>query len=155
RLSVSRPVQIVGDACAHRARAREARTRGGRMSDQRASWRRLRTMLATFGGRVPVRFCLALAAAALVTGCMVGPNYERPSAPTSTAFKESEGWKRAEPRDEAPRGEWWVAFGEPELDALIQEVDVSNQTIQAAEAQVRFARAAIQAARAGLFPVVT
>jgi NodT family efflux transporter outer membrane factor (OMF) lipoprotein len=96
-----------------------------------------------------------LALAALAAGCMVGPDYERPSAPTSPAFKESEGWKRAEPRDDAPRGEWWVAFGDSDLDALMPRVDVSNQTIQAAEAQVRFAHAAVLAARAGLFPVVT
>jgi len=115
----------------------------------------MRTTTHTLADGLRPRILAALAATALVAGCMVGPDYERPSAPTSAAFKESEGWKRAEPRDEAPRGEWWVAFDDPELDALIGQVDVSNQTIQAAEAQLRFARAAIQAARAGLFPTVT
>ncbi len=91
----------------------------------------------------------------LVGGCMVGPDYERPSAPTAPAFKESEGWKTAQPQDDAPRGDWWQVFGDADLDALAQQVDVSNQTIQAAEARVREARAATQAARAGLFPVVT
>lgn len=94
-------------------------------------------------------------AAALVGGCMVGPDYERPSAPTAPAFKESEGWKTAQPMDDTPRGDWWQVFGDADLDALIRQVDISNQTIQAAEARVREARAATQAARAGLFPVVT
>ena len=98
---------------------------------------------------------VAAVAAALVSGCMVGPDYERPSAPTMPAFKESEGWKIAQPQDDAPRGEWWRVFGDAELDALMQQVDSANQSIQAAEARVREARAATQAARAGLFPVVT
>jgi NodT family efflux transporter outer membrane factor (OMF) lipoprotein len=114
----------------------------------------MRTTARMLAACIPPRVAGAVTVAALVTGCMVGPNYERPTAPTPPAYKESEGWKRAEPRDEAPRGEWWVAFGDSDLDALVQQVDVSNQTIQAAEAQVRFARAAVQAARAGLFPVV-
>jgi NodT family efflux transporter outer membrane factor (OMF) lipoprotein len=114
----------------------------------------MRATIDTLSGSLLPRIAGALAAVSLVAGCMVGPNYERPTAPTSPAFKESDGWKRAEPRDEAPRGEWWVAFGDTDLDALVQQVDVSNQTVQAAEAQVRFARAAVQAARAGLFPTV-
>ena len=88
----------------------------------------------------------------LLAGCMVGPDYVRPAAPTSPAFKESEGWKAAQPRDTAPRGDWWEVFGDADLDALERQVDVSNQTVQAAAANVREAQAATQAARAGLFP---
>ncbi len=107
-------------------------------------------------GSVTPRLAAVLAVAAVLAGgCMVGPDYERPSAPSAPAFKESDGWKLAQPRDDTPRGEWWQVFGDAELDALIRQVDVSNQTIQAAEARVREARAATQAARAGLFPVVT
>ena len=89
-----------------------------------------------------------------LAGCMVGPDYMRPAAPTSAGFKEAQGWKVAQPRDDAPRGSWWDAFADPDLDRLELEVDVSNQTIQAAEARVREAQAATQAARAGLFPAI-
>ena len=55
---------------------------------------------------VPVRRCCASMARvggrgsrrAALAGCMVGPDYERPSAPTAPAFKESEGWKAAQPQ---------------------------------------------------------
>jgi NodT family efflux transporter outer membrane factor (OMF) lipoprotein len=115
-----------------------------------------RAPVRAFAGGISARLAGVLVIAALlVGGCMVGPDYERPTAPTSPAFKESEGWKPAQPRDDAPRGEWWEVFGDTDLDALMRQVDVSNQTIQAAEARVREARAATQAARAGLFPVVT
>jgi NodT family efflux transporter outer membrane factor (OMF) lipoprotein len=109
----------------------------------------------TVGVRTGLARALATAAMLVIGGCMVGPDYERPSAPTSPAFKESEGWKPAQPRDDAPRGDWWQVFGDAELDALMRQVDTANQTVQAAEARVREARAAVQAARAGLFPVVT
>ena len=102
------------------------------------------------------RHAAALAAVALMlAGCMVGPDYVRPTAPTPAAFKEMTEWKVAQPRDDAPRGAWWDAFGDQDLDALMRQVDLSNQTIAAAAARMREAQAATQAARAALFPVVT
>ena len=94
------------------------------------------------------------ALAAIVSGCMVGPDYVRPSAPTPMAFKEMQGWKVAQPSDDAPRGNWWEAFGDADLNALEAQVDTANQTVQAAEANVRQARAATQAARAAMWPML-
>jgi NodT family efflux transporter outer membrane factor (OMF) lipoprotein len=94
------------------------------------------------------------ALAVFIAGCMVGPDYVRPTAPTSATYKEADVMKPAQPRDDAPRGDWWEPFGDADLDALEREVDISNQTVQAAEARVRNANAAIQVARAGLFPAV-
>jgi NodT family efflux transporter outer membrane factor (OMF) lipoprotein len=88
-------------------------------------------------------------------GCSVGPNYLRPPVETPSAYKEAQGWKQAEPRDEQPRGNWWEAFNDPQLNALVTEVAITNQTIKAAEARVREARALTQAARAAFFPIVT
>lgn len=95
------------------------------------------------------------AVALVIAGCMVGPDYVRPAAPIPPAFKEMADWKVAQPRDDAPRGAWWDAFGDRDLDALMRQVDLSNQTIAAAAARMREAQAATQAARAALFPVVT
>jgi NodT family efflux transporter outer membrane factor (OMF) lipoprotein len=95
--------------------------------------------------------------AATLAGCMVGPNYQRPPAAAPAAFKEPPppNWKSATPRDEVPRGKWWELFGDPRLNALEEQVSVSNQSIAQAEAQFRAARAAAAVARAGLFPTVT
>ena len=97
---------------------------------------------------------LLAAIVTLLAGCMVGPDYVRPTAPAPAAFKEAEGWKTAQPGDTAPRGAWWEVFGDADLAALERQVDLANQTVQAAEARVREAQAATQAARAGLFPGV-
>ncbi|HEY1438557.1 MAG TPA: efflux transporter outer membrane subunit [Casimicrobiaceae bacterium] len=97
---------------------------------------------------------VACAASALL-GCSVGPNYVRPTAESPSAYKEAVPWKPAEPRDQEPRGNWWEVFMDPKLDALVAQVEVSNQTIKAADARVREARALTQAARAALFPLVS
>jgi len=101
---------------------------------------------------------IALAASiALLAGCMVGPSYQKPPATAPAAFKEPPpaNWKSATPRDELPHGRWWELFGDPQLNALEEQVAVSNQSIAQAEAQFRAARAAAAVARANLFPTVT
>ena len=92
--------------------------------------------------------------ASAVTGCAIGPNYFRPKAPVPAAYKEMEGWKRAEPRDHELKGKWWQIYEDPILDTLADQVSVSNQSLAQAEAQFRQARALVAQARAGYFPVV-
>lgn len=90
----------------------------------------------------------------LLAGCAVGPDYKKPDAPAAPRFKEAEGFREAQPRDQLPRGSWWSVFGDPELDELMQRVDISNQNIKVAEARLRQARGVADQARAGLFPTV-
>jgi len=98
---------------------------------------------------------LVLAAALALGGCMVGPDYVRPTAPTPTAYKEAaDGWKIAQPGDAAPKGDWWKGFNDPVLDGLMAQIDVNNQTIAIYMARVREANAGTQAARAALWPIV-
>jgi NodT family efflux transporter outer membrane factor (OMF) lipoprotein len=77
-----------------------------------------------------------------------------PSAPVPTNFKETKDWKQAQPRDDIFRGEWWEVFGEPELNALEDQVNVSNQDIAAAEANFQSARAAVRATKSALYPTI-
>jgi multidrug efflux pump len=91
----------------------------------------------------------------LLAGCAVGPDYNRPKVQTPPAFKETEGWKIAEPNDAAPRGNWWDVYNDAVLDSLVKQVQVSNQNVIAAEAQYREALALVSEARAQIFPTVT
>ena len=97
-----------------------------------------------------------LSAALLVAlaGCAVGPDYQRPPVEAPAEFKEMKGWRAATPADALPRGDWWTAFNDPDLDALMKRVDVSNFNLRAAEARVRQARALADSARAGYFPTI-
>jgi len=91
----------------------------------------------------------------LLCGCAVGPDYVRPAAEVPVSYKEMEGWKKAEPRDHLIRGAWWEIFNDPYLNGLEEQVDLSNQNIAVAEAQLRQARALVRIAQAGYFPTVT
>lgn len=97
---------------------------------------------------------LLLALPLLLSACVIGPNHVRPAVETSAAYKEQDGWKRAEPNDTAIRGAWWQAYGDPLLDTLMAQVSLSNQTLAQAEARYRQARALVQGARAGYYPTV-
>ena len=99
-------------------------------------------------------FVAAVLALAL-TGCAVGPDYRRPTAPDVSAFKEAEGWVPAAPADALERGPWWSLFGDPVLDQLAARVEVSNQNVAAAVAAYAQARALVREQRAALFPTVS
>ncbi len=110
-----------------------------------------------------VRFrTLAGVAPFLLTGCMVGPKYVKPSAPLAPAykevnpdtFKENANWQVAMPADAVQRGEWWTIFGDSELNALEPQVAANNQDLKVADARFREARAAIRFNHAALFPTV-
>jgi NodT family efflux transporter outer membrane factor (OMF) lipoprotein len=98
-------------------------------------------------------------------GCAVGPNYKRPAAAVPPAFKEqppanfkeaeAAGWKQSQPGDAYFKGRWWELYNDASLNALEEQVGVSNQNVLQAEAQYREARAAVSVARAALFPIVS
>ena len=106
-----------------------------------------------------LRLSLVGLAALLLTSCMVGPDYTRPSVPMTLAYKEApppgEGWKLAQPSDEMARGQWWEIFGDPQLNALAEQVTAANQDLKVAEARFRQARAMIGFDRASVFPTIS
>jgi len=98
-----------------------------------------------------------------LSGCTVGPKYVRPSAQAPAAFKEltpadfsvTDGWKVAQPQDNVIRDKWWEVFGDPQLNALEEQVSVSNQNIASAAASFLAARTLIRQARARYYPTVS
>ncbi|EJL88342.1 efflux transporter, outer membrane factor lipoprotein, NodT family [Herbaspirillum sp. CF444] len=92
---------------------------------------------------------------AALAACTLGPDYVRPTMPPApTAFKELQGWKPAQPNELALNGKWWEMFNDAQLNALVEQVDVSNQNLAVAEANFRKAMALVQTARADYYPTV-
>jgi NodT family efflux transporter outer membrane factor (OMF) lipoprotein len=91
-----------------------------------------------------------------LNSCMIGPKYQLPEAPAPPAFREElpADWKEAQPNDGALRGEWWTVYNNPQLNAVEEQVSISNQNVLAAEARFREAQAAVRIVRAGQFPAV-
>ncbi len=96
-----------------------------------------------------------------LTACSIGPKYTRPLAPVPPSYKElgapnvDGDWKPAQPRDDAARGKWWESFEDPHLNELEEKLNISNQNIAAAAANVQAARAMTREARAQYFPTLT
>lgn len=90
------------------------------------------------------------------SGCAVGPNYVRPSANVPADYKEApENWKTAQPSDAITKGKWWEVYQDTQLNELEEQINVSNQSLRAAQEQFAQARATLRITRSGLFPTVT
>ena len=99
----------------------------------------------------------------LFKGCDKAPKYKKPTTPTPPSykeitpesFKETDNWKFAHPKDDTIRGNWWEMFNDPQLNALEEQVNISNQNIALADANFRAARAVVRESRSQYFPTVT
>ncbi|HEY7096982.1 MAG TPA: efflux transporter outer membrane subunit [Terriglobales bacterium] len=102
-------------------------------------------------------FTGALSALLMISaGCAVGPRYARPSATTPPQFKEiPENWKTAQPSDSILRGKWWEVYQDPQLNQLEEKINLSNQTLKAAQSQFMQARALVRQSRADYYPTVS
>jgi NodT family efflux transporter outer membrane factor (OMF) lipoprotein len=105
--------------------------------------------------------CAGMTLLLMITGCTVGPDYQRPAAVAAPAYKEAAykeaagkeaGWQVARPADWVDRGAWWSVFRDPVLDGLERQIDISNQNLKSAEAAFREAEAIVTQARGGFFP---
>jgi NodT family efflux transporter outer membrane factor (OMF) lipoprotein len=96
-----------------------------------------------------------LAALALAAGCNFAPTYSVPPVATPPAYKETNGWKTAQPSDSLIKGKWWEMFNDPQLNALEEQVVVSNQNLVAALDNFLAARAAAKQVRSQFFPTVS
>ena len=113
--------------------------------------------------RSQILIASTLLAAFAFAGCTVGPKYQRPAAPAPTAYKEltpadfskTDGWKVAQPQDNVLHGNWWTMFNDPQLNALEEQVNISNQNVQSAMASYMAARALVKEARSQYFPTVS
>ncbi|MFZ3288504.1 MAG: RND transporter, partial [Telluria sp.] len=89
-------------------------------------------------------------AALLLAACSTTPVLNAPALPVPAAFKEASQpvtaadgttWKSAQPAEAQPRGQWWLAFHDPALNAMIEQATSANASLAGAAARVRQARA--------------
>jgi multidrug efflux system outer membrane protein len=86
---------------------------------------------------------------AVLAGCTLGPNYQRPDIRSPAAFQY-------EPKDAAQTADtlWWQQFQDPVLDQLIAEALAHNTNVQIAAANVEQAAALLTQTRSQLFPQI-
>jgi multidrug efflux system outer membrane protein len=103
----------------------------------------------------PFPALLGLAACVFASGCTVGPNYHRPTAPVPAQWDVAEPWRESTPKDAVAKGEWWSVFHDDELSALEKQSLDANQTIKVSTARLEQARAAAAVQVATLFPTLS
>jgi NodT family efflux transporter outer membrane factor (OMF) lipoprotein len=104
-------------------------------------------------GRLTWRAIVApLALLPLLSGCAVGPDYQKPKPDLPVTWKLESPWRQATPGDALDKGEWWLRYNDPTLDRLQQQVLAANPTLAIAKARLAQARAQADVSRAGLFP---
>lgn len=95
---------------------------------------------------------MSLIIALSITGCVVGPDYRKPSA-TLQPFHSSAALKAHRTSVSAPAlAQWWLGFDDPELTRIAQRALNQNLHLAAAMARVEHARAAAREAGAQLLP---
>lgn len=106
------------------------------------------------------------ACAALLAGCVVGPDFHPPSAPAAAAYTRQappDGTASAPvPGGDAQRfsagldvdGRWWRGFGSPKIDALVERALAANPDIASAQAALRAAHETLLAQKAAFYPTI-
>lgn len=81
---------------------------------------------------------LSLSCAALTACTTVGPDFQRPATPAQAGYAMAGDPTGASPArlasSDESTGEWWTAFGSPQLNALVDQALTGNPTLQAADA---------------------
>jgi NodT family efflux transporter outer membrane factor (OMF) lipoprotein len=112
------------------------------------------------------QFFFTFAAAALLAGCAVGPDFERPASPAVDAYTREPlaektasasiagGEEQRFVRDLDIAAQWWTLFHSPQLNALIENALKANASVQAAQAALRVAQELVYAQQGFYYPTV-
>src|SRR3954468_13069247 len=107
------------------------------------------------------RKSILLAVGLALTGCTVGPNYQRPKDVTldewgelASASKGSSSRPATHPSSAPPIVQWWTAFGDEHLNNLVERAVRGNIDLRRAQARVREARAQHDVIGADQYPRV-
>jgi NodT family efflux transporter outer membrane factor (OMF) lipoprotein len=90
----------------------------------------------------------------LLSGCMIQPDLSGHAPPTPAATLAS-ARSFAAPSAEWPADGWWKAYGDAQLDQLIETALAASPDMAAAKARLEKADAVTGQASAALFPIIT
>ncbi|MFM0228532.1 efflux transporter outer membrane subunit, partial [Paraburkholderia dipogonis] len=98
---------------------------------------------------------LALLLCCMLTGCLVGPNFERPQTATPDVFNRTQTAQAASRAVESEFSpQWWTLFNDPILDSLENQLTDANLDVAAASARLRQSRAEQRIAGAEEYPTL-
>ena len=94
-----------------------------------------------------------------LTGCLLGPDYQRPELALPSQYNVSDATStRASADTQTARSpvnpKWWTLFGDATLDQLVQQAIQDNADVQIAFARIGMAQALAVQAGAALYPTL-
>ena len=101
--------------------------------------------------RAPSTQAAAVVALALLAGCAIGPNYERPPVASQPEYRGLVGPAEAASLADLP---WWEVFEDPVLRGLVETALENNLDLRKAVARVDRAREGVGIARSEIFPQI-
>jgi hypothetical protein len=103
-------------------------------------------------------FAAGLIAAGALSGCTVGPDFERPGWASPSSWFSGPKEAVARPASVPVAGpvdvDWWTLFHDPILTGLERRVAAENLDMKIAATRLAQSRAQLGVARASLFPTV-
>ena len=96
-----------------------------------------------------IRLGVVLASVCLLSGCLVGPRYQRPVVTAPPVFRGQEGEAQKASIADLP---WWEIFQDEALRGLIKTAIANNNDLRIAAARVEQARQFARLARSDYFP---
>lgn len=102
-----------------------------------------------------VKLSVFALASVVLSGCVLGPDYQRPDSSVPLEFRHTPGWKVAQPAELSSAVAWWSLYQDATLADLLKQLEASNQNLRAAEAAWREARALVGSSRSALYPQAT
>ena len=108
--------------------------------------------------RVMRRAALAIVvvSAALETGCLVGPNYQKPKVATPPAYRGPDNSSAGSAAEQSLGDEkWWTVFRDEQLQKLIRLALQQNFDLRLAASRVEQARAQLRVTRSYQFPTIS
>src|SRR6266446_4274269 len=88
-----------------------------------------------------------------MTGCAVGPNYQRPAVQAPQTFRAPDPLPSPQAESFADL-KWWEVFKDPDLQQLVRAALQQNYDLRDAVARVEAARANLGITRSDQFPQV-
>jgi NodT family efflux transporter outer membrane factor (OMF) lipoprotein len=97
---------------------------------------------------------LAGSASVMLAGCVTVPRLgQAPEAKPAQAYATAESFKA--PDADWPADRWWTAYGDPQLDTLMDEALNGSPTVAQALARVRKAEALAREAKGAVYPAIS
>ena len=100
-------------------------------------------------------FSVGVLISVFITGCMVGPNYHRPTVQTPATYRDMSNNPQAQSQAASYADlPWWQVFQDPQLQQLIRVALQQNYDLLIATERINAARDSVAISRSRLFPQV-